>query len=182
MHPYLQYAHGTGLPGSVELRLVFASKFTPPPPNPPASRMISMDSTSSLRLWETDPYPIRFGSHPDWHPYCPACRHLLPPAVHAEMYDPQGCMIHFNIQFKIFIQTIMSQETNHRSAIIIILMFCRFQGLGSMKKYAFESLLTRIIPCHMQETAPGVPVPVSYRYLADSYILPSHPRKHNFHH
>src|SRR5580765_7670175 len=55
------------------------------------------------------------------------------------------CMIYLNVQFKIFVQSIMTQKSNNSGRIVIVLMFGRFTRFWFDKKYTFESLFPRII-------------------------------------
>src|SRR5690606_2007906 len=65
----------------------------------------------------------------------------------------QGCMVYFNIQFKIIHQIKLTQESSHSSCIVVVLMLCRFCWFWLNEEHSFEALLSRIIFCSMQETS-----------------------------
>ena len=59
-------------------------------------------------------------------------------------------MVHFDINGKILVETIMAQEADNRFRIHVILMFCRFHRFRLYQESTFEPVLAGIITCHRQ--------------------------------
>ena len=90
---------------SVEFLLILASKLTPPPANPPASRMISMAFGKFIQIhWELVGIPAILIIAPvgiNTAEHTRICSYLQ---FMLESMSGQCCMVHFDIYFKIFIQ------------------------------------------------------------------------------
>src|SRR5690606_36363803 len=63
----------------------------------------------------------------------------------------QGRVIGFDIQFEIFIQTVMTQEADNGFAVEIVLVLGRLHWLGFDQEVAFETISTTVITSHSQE-------------------------------
>ena len=62
----------------------------------------------------------------------------------------QSGVIHLNIQGEIFVQTIVTQESNDRLGIHIILMLSGFHWFRLYEECAFKTLFTTVIASHRQ--------------------------------
>src|SRR5690606_34814607 len=70
------------------------------------------------------------------------------------MLERMSCqcrMVYFDIQFEIFIQSMLSQKANYRSCIVIILMLGRLHRLRLDEECSFETILSSIVPCYSKE-------------------------------
>src|SRR5690606_5835518 len=68
-----------------------------------------------------------------------------------EGMSSQSSVVHFQIEFKVLIQTVMSQEADHSRRIIVILVLGWFHGLRLDQESPGETLLTAIISGHGEE-------------------------------
>ena len=64
---------------------------------------------------------------------------------------PGQCgMVHFDINGKILVETIMAQEADNRFRIHVILVFSRFHRFRLYQESSFEPVLAGIVTCHRQ--------------------------------
>ncbi len=64
----------------------------------------------------------------------------------------QCSMVHFNIQLEIIHQIPLTQKSDYRCAIKIILMFGRLHGFRFDEERSFETILSSIVTCSMKES------------------------------
>ena len=63
----------------------------------------------------------------------------------------QSCVIYFNIQFKIVLQTMLFQKCNYRLRVIIVLVLSWFHRFWFNQESTFKTLLATIIASHCKK-------------------------------
>ena len=84
-------------------------------------------------------------------------------------------MVHFNVQFEILVQSILTKKTDHGGRIVIVLMFGGFAGFGFNEESAFEPLLAGVVPRHGEKTGQMVEFPFHIRVEEGHIPFPSAP-------
>src|SRR5690606_15049288 len=92
-----------------------------------------------------------------------------------EGMSSQSSVVHFQIEFKVLIQTVMSQEADHSRRIIVILVLGWFHGLRLDQESPGETLLTAIISGHGDELGQMFRFPFHIRIKERHIAFPTTP-------
>src|SRR5690606_7961530 len=63
----------------------------------------------------------------------------------------ERCVVSFQIQFKIFVQAMLTQKADNGCAIEVVLMFGRLHWFWLDEESTFKALATSVVACHGQE-------------------------------